>query len=351
MKMRIYNFQIIQFLFLLLAGCVENPLPIQGGLVVVGSTVNEFPPSRQKEELYHTFVLTNKAKTPILITGLESSCGCTWAADKDTFVGSILKPNDGLDFPVFLNTGTSQNKAGGRILISYRHQTENPKLAFEGKLLLEVTTEILPDYRIEPLEIDFGDINGFDVQQVKTTFRVTPDQLKTLEIKELKPSIDILTTRILSSKESCYEIEVGLDVSSFTENRTFRGHVVIETNSETLPKGIAQVKAQYIAPVNIRPSSIIISSDKEGIIDEEVLIFTSLPSQILHVDCGLSGLVHAKFDTAEKSDRHVLKFSVDPCQEKEIDEKITLELSLLPSDGRNVKKSCPISIYRFKKEY
>jgi hypothetical protein len=349
--MKIYSFQIILFLFLLLAGCVENPLPVQGGLVVVGSTVHEFSPSRQKEELYHVFVLTNEAEIPIYITGLKSSCGCTWAADKDSFVGSVLKPNDALDFPVFLNTGTSQSKAGGRILISYRHQTENPKLAFEGDLLLEVTTEILPDYRIEPLEIDFGDINGFDVQQVKTTFFVRPDQLKTLDIKEVKPSVDILTTKILSSKESCYEIEVGLDVSSFTENRAFRGHVVIETNSETLPKGIAQVNAQYIAPVNIQPSSIVISSDKEGTVNEEVLIFTSLPSQILCVDCGLSGLIRVEFDAAEKSDRHVLKFSVDPCQEKEIDEKIMLELSLLPSDGRNVKKSCPISIYRFKKEY
>jgi hypothetical protein len=279
-----------------LTGCAKEQPPIHGGLVVVGSAVHEFLPSGQKEELYHTFVLTNEAKVPLYIVGLKSSCGCTWAADNDQFVGSTLKPNDVFDFPVFLNTGTSQNHASGKIIISYRHETDDPKLAFEGKLLLEVSVPILPDYRIEPLEIDFGDINGLNVQHVKTTFQVIPDRLKNLVIKEVRPSIDILTTRILSSKESCYEIEVGLDVSSFTENRAFRGHLVIETNSETLPKGIAQVKAQYIAPVNIQPSSIVIPSDKEGTVNEEVLVFTSSPSQIISVDCGLSGFIHTVFD-------------------------------------------------------
>jgi hypothetical protein len=322
MEMRIYSL-IILFLFLLLAGCAESPLPVQGGLVVVGPTAHEFSPSCQNEELYHIFILTNEADVPLLITGLKSSCGGTWAADNDSFVGSILKPNDVLDFPVFLNTGTSQNTAGGKIKISYRHQTDHPKLTFEGDLLLEVAATILPDYRIEPLEIDFGDINGLDTQHVKTTFHVIPDQLKSLVIKEVKPSVDILTTQILSSKESGCDIEIGLDVSSFTENRAFRGHVVIETNSKTLPKGIAQVKAQYIAPVNIQPSSIVISSDKEGIVNEEVLVFTSSPSQILSVDCSSNSLIRSEFDT-EKSERHVLKFYVAPCQNTEIDEKNNL---------------------------
>ncbi|MDR2441743.1 MAG: DUF1573 domain-containing protein [Planctomycetaceae bacterium] len=91
--MRIYSFQLIQFLFLLLAGCTKNPLPVQGGFVV-GPTAHEFSPSRQNEELYHIFILTNEAEVPLLITGLESSCGCTWAADKDSFVGSIYSIED-----------------------------------------------------------------------------------------------------------------------------------------------------------------------------------------------------------------------------------------------------------------
>ena len=336
----------------LVSGCSGHPaptLPVKGGLEVIGGNAYDFGEQPQKTELYNEFTLFNNTSVPIRFTGIQSSCGCTWAQDNDTIVGSQLLPNDYLDFIVFLSTGTQQTTANGKIRLDYRHETDDPKLAFEGNLVLQVVATILPDYRIEPLEIDFGEINGLDVQKAQKRFRITPDQLKSLVVDEIRPSIDVLTTEILSANDNSYEVEVSLDVSSFTGNRDFRGNLVVSTNSETVPKGIVQVKAKYVAPVSIQPSAIVISSDQEGTVEEEVSVLTSFPSQLLRVDCGSSGLISAQFDASQKFKRHTVRLSVAPCQGAEIDEKILLEFSLFPLSGESVLRSCSVSVYRFKK--
>jgi hypothetical protein len=71
------------------------------------------------------------------------------------------------------------------------------------------------------------------------------------------------------------------------------------------------------------------------------------PSQILRVDCGSSGFIRAEFNATEKSERHIVKLSVGSSAETDIDEKIALDFLLFPSEGRKVKKSCPVSVYRF----
>ena len=323
--------------------------PVKGGLEVVGGNVYDFGAQPQKAELYNEFTLFNDTSVPIRFTGIQSSCGCTWAEKNDKIVGSLLVPNDYLDLVVWLSTGSSQTAASGKILLAYRHETDNPKLAFEGNLVLQVEATILPDYRMEPLELDFGEINGLDVQKVKTRLRITPDQLKSLVVDEIRPSVDILTADIVSTDGEVYEVDVTLNVSSFTESRDFRGHLVVSTNSENVPNGIVQVKAKYVAPVRVQPSAIVISSDQEGTAKETILISTSSPSQLIRVDCGSSGLVSAQFGASQKSERHTVRLSVEPCQGTGIDEKILVELSLFPSSGESVVRSYPVSIYRFKK--
>ena len=335
----------------LISGCSAQsapPLPVKGGLEVIGGNSYDFGEQPQKTELYNEFTLVNNSSVPIRFTGIQSSCGCTWAQDNDKIVGSRLGPNDYLDFIVFLSTGSQQTAASGKIRLDYRHETDDPNLAFEGKLILQVEATILPDYRMEPLELDFGEINGLDVQKVQKRLRITPEQLKSLVVDEIRPSIDVLTINIVSMDDNVYEAEVTLDVSSFTENRDLRGHLVVSTNSEAVPKGIVRVKAKYVAPVNVQPSAIIISSDQEGMVEEAILISTSSPSQLIRVDCGAESSVRAEYDSAHKSDRHTIKLIVAPCDDHS-DQTIRLELSLFPSSGESVLRSFPVSVYRFKK--
>jgi hypothetical protein len=163
-------------------------LPTRKGLASVGSAVHDFGKVQQKEELRHDFVLTNEADVPIRVVAMQSSCSCTWAESNDTFVGSLIEPRQKIDFPLFIHTGTLQDKANGKITITYCFQSDDPKLAGEEKFTLEVNGTILPDYRIEPQNVRLGEVRALESQTAKAVFRVVPVQLKTLEIWNIEPS-------------------------------------------------------------------------------------------------------------------------------------------------------------------
>jgi len=67
-----------------------------------------------------------------------------------------------------------------------------------------VSGTILPDYRIEPLELGFGEIHALETQTAKKTFRVTPVQMESLKIIDVKPSSNLYSASILPSGKGSY---------------------------------------------------------------------------------------------------------------------------------------------------
>ncbi len=143
-------------------------------------------------------------------------------------------------------------------------------------------------------------------------------------------------------------MECCLDVSSFTQSRAFRGHVVVTTNSEMLPKCLVPVKAQYLSPVDIQPSSIIVSSDRTGDVEEEFRIFTSCPSRLVRVVTNSQPIVRSEFAKDRLSETHSVKIFVAPSSESDIDATLLVELSLFPDQGESVTIKKNVSVYRFK---
>jgi len=324
------------------------PRPARMGLTVLDSHTHHFGEVRQNTQLQHDFVLTNKVDVPIRILGMQSSCSCTWSESNDNFVGSTLAPGHKVDFPVFINTGTYQDKANGKINIIYRYQSDDPKWLGEEILTLEVTATILPDYRIEPQELKFGDILALESQTAKRSFRVTPVQMEMLEIIDIKPSSGLFTANIVSSGQG-YEIEVAFDGSSLANSETVHGHLIIDTNSVTVPRGIVMLAASYVAPISTEPSYILISSDKEGIMKEKVQVVSSVPSQIRSVGKSSTDLVHVEFDSALKAEKHTITFTINPCRDAAIDETIPVEIVLFPAGRESIIQAVPVTLYRFYK--
>jgi hypothetical protein len=112
---------------------------------------------------------------------------------------------------------------------------------------------------------------------------------------------------------------------------------------------LVTLSATYLAPLAVEPADILISSDKEGTIQEKVQITSSVPSQIRKVGIGENDLVRAEFDSALKSDEHIIAFSIDPCRGAEVDEKITVEIVLFPPGRESVIQTVPVTVYRFYK--
>ena len=324
--------------------------PSRKGLTVLDSSSHDFGEVKQNAQLRHDFVLTNNVDVPIRIVGMKSSCSCTWSEGNDRFVGSEIAPKQKIDIPIFLNTGTLQDKASGQIAIIYRYQSDDPKWSGDDSLTLEVSGTLLPDYRIEPLDLSFGEIHALETQTAKRSFRVTPVQRESLEILDIKSSSNLYTTNILSSGKEGYEVEVTFDGSSLANSETVGGHLIIETDSQTVPRGLVTLAATYLAPLTAEPSFILISSDTEGTVQEKVQITSSVPFQILKVNVGATDLIHADFDSILKADEHIIAFSINPCREAEIDETITVEIILFPAGRESMTQTVPVTIYRFYKQ-
>ena len=138
--------------------------PSRKGLIALDSPAHDFGEVRQNTQLRHDFVLTNNVNVPIRIVGMQSSCSCTWSESNNTIEESDIVPGQKVDYPVFINTCTYQDKASGKIIIIYRYQSDNPQWEGEEILALEVTATILPDYRIDPLNLSFGEIRALESQ-------------------------------------------------------------------------------------------------------------------------------------------------------------------------------------------
>jgi len=323
--------------------------PSRKGLTALDSPTHDFGEVRQNTQLRHDFVLTNNVDVPIRIVKMASSCSCTWSESNDKIMEADIAPGQKIDYPLFLNTGTLQDKASGEISIIYRYQSDDPKWQGEEGLILKVSGTILPDYRIEPLDLRFGEIQAIETQTAKRSFRVTPVQMETLEIIDVKPSSSLFVANILSSGKEGYEIEVTFDGSSLANSEKVHGHLVINTNSKTVPNGLVTLSASYVTPISIAPSFLLISSDKEGTIQEEVRIVSSVPSQVRSVSRSSTGLVRAEYDSVLKSDEHLIAFSVDPCYNAAIDETISIEMVLFPVGRESIIQTVPVTIYRFHK--
>ena len=319
------------------------------GLTAIGSPMHHFGEVKQNAELRHDFVLTNNVDIHLRIIGMRSSCTCTWSENNDSFVGSTIEPGQKIDYPVFLNTGTLQDRASGQILFIYRYMSDDSVWDGEEILTLEVVGKILPDYRIEPVDLSFGEIISLVSPIAKKHFRVTPVNMELLEILNIKSSSSFYTVNIVSSDVEGYEVEVTFDGSSLGNSERVHGHLVIETNSKTVPRGLVNLSASYVAPITLEPSFVLIGSDKEGVIREEVQIFSSVPSQIGKVDMGVTDLVRAEFDSALKAVEHTIAFSIDPCDNAAIDETVTIHIILFPTGGKVVTQTFPVTVYRFHK--
>jgi hypothetical protein len=94
--------------------------------------------------------------------------------------------------------------------------------------------------------------------------------------------------------------------------------------------------------VRVTDPSIIVSSEEVGNVEKQVLISTSVPSQLAEAETLPNRRVCASFDAEEISKNHTVNFFVKPCLDTDIDEKIVLNVTLFPiGEGKSVKKLSP----------
>jgi len=327
-------------------GCKRTTAPTIG--VVVDSAVHDFGERRQGEELSHTFQITNQTDVPVKILKAISSCGCAVAGEDGVLPDTTIAPHGTLKIPIRFHTGSSQEVASGRINVSYRLETESADPPPRQFLTLQLRADVIPDYRITPRELDFGEIDGLSTQRATRTLRVTPEAAESVAIRQVRTTSDFLTARVLPKEgdDSNLEIEVSLDVSGLAENRSLNGSLVISTDSKQLPDSVVGVRAKYLAAARIDPTMIVIGSDQEGEVAGELCISSSRPSRILAVS-SRNDAIRAEFDARQVSEEHCLRVLVAPCQQETLDDELKIELELLPDGGNRLVRVLTVPVHRF----
>lgn len=224
---------------------------------------------RQGEAFEPDVMLVNRLEWPIKILAVHASCTCTTVPTD--VVGRELRPLESMKFPVTYNSGSGDGKSTGSISVLYEI---NDRTKTRMSAVLQISAVVLPDFRVSPEFIEFGDMTpGAPAQR---TVHLTP--------------VGFSESRIIRARSSHQEFEPGEifpvdghDGCGLTirflppvepATKTFSGVLYLDTTSPRVPTARVYLKARYHPPVEIAPSSVVFSS-ASGSENVERLLVTS----------------------------------------------------------------------------
>lgn len=335
-------------MLILSAGC--NRSSDSSFNLLVDSDIRDFGERRPGETLSHTFILTNPTSLPIKIVQAVSSCSCT-VIDQDGYSpGTTIPPHGNLEIPVSLRTQARQDLVSGRVTINYRMVSPAEESAAEQSIVLRVSATMLPDYRVIPLSLDFGNVDALSATSTTRTIDVTPLANQKVTVQQVRAAADFLSARLLPSpaNDKTQRIEVTLDTTHFVNSRRFDGNVIITTNSEQRPTVVVRVHGEYVAPATAVPDAVIIASDETGDVQRELVVSTSQPSHIQSVTVPTND-IRAQFDAGPSGAmEHRIALTV-ASQEKDVNAQVQINLKLYPNGAESVVRTLSVPVHRFSR--
>jgi hypothetical protein len=335
-------------LILLALGCAESEQS-SGRLVVSGKDLHDFGQSRQAEVLSHTFTLVNETENTVRIAELKTSCGCLVAGGDEGPDKFVIASGESVGLPVRLTTNAAQESVSGVIIVGYRHGDDVADTGPVDYVDMRVRAEVIPDYRIAPKEIDFGTVDGLTFQSMNRLVRVIPEADDDVQILDVFAPSELVSTRLLpkAKGEPGFDIAVDLDVSQLNNTGSVRTSIVITTNSERAPKSIVKLRADYQAPIEVTPDSVIIQSDVEGVVERTVHLKTTCSARIADIRCASSRGVRAIFDGQVTANEHTVQVEVAQLTGVALESELEFELELIAPTKKSVFYSVRVPVYRF----
>jgi len=340
----------------ILSGCRKeeetNTTLYSPGLIPSNEGMHDFGEIGQMEDMEHAFSLTNVSEQSIRVTGVDASCRCMWnEKNEETLAGTLIAPQEKIGIPIKMNTSTRQDDISGKVLITYRRILENEEEGPPENLVLNIKAYVIPDYRITPAVVDFGTIDGLTHGEVRRVITIAPETVESVAIHNATASREAVSVEILCEtsvdRTAPCEIEVVLDVSSYQESVTLQGAIHIDVDSEPMPRALIPFRAEYIAPLEYQPDSIVIGSDIKGDVSKEITIISSCPSQIIAIHGERELGVVAEYSDENREKNHTIQLTIPPCSDEAIDEVLELEIMLFPVVGEEQLRTLSVPVYRF----
>jgi len=300
--------------------------------VVVEPQGFDFADRRQAEELLYSFTLRNKLSYPITLVGIHSTCGC--ATVPGILVGRTIDAADSCELPVTLNTGNADGPVSGQVMVYYRAGTSTRMCG------LELSANVLPDYRVEPAALDFGKIDQLGA--VTKRVRIRPEMFPGFRVLGVRSSHRQFSARLAeeSAGQGVRHVDITFAAENVWRTESFSAIVTVETNSPRAPRAEVAVRARLVPPVEIEPPSVVVRWDESGRVERRLRITSRAPSRLSAVRCPEPG-VHVDADLAREAQEHVLRLALVRPEMRTPNCEIQVELALRGSTGKS--EACRVS--------
>jgi hypothetical protein len=131
-----------------------------------------------------------------------------------------------------------------------------------------------------------------------------------------------------------------------SKNTMLANYLLVTSDSERIPNALVAIRAKYVGPVTVEPSSITIGSDDIGDVEKQISIKTIVPS-LLRLSVATFRCRLDAHSTGDKSLNHSVRITVPPPGARPMDEKIHLHLTLFPTLAAAKIFDVHLPVYRF----
>lgn len=241
--------------------------------LVADHGVHDFGTVDQGQTLRHVFTLQNNAAHPIEIMRVHSTCSCSTTED---LAGTLIQPGHNYPVEVSLKTGDGEGERHSRITIYFKHPRQRG-LAF---LWFEVHANVLTDYWVHPLLIDFGELTENTPKTRQVTVR--PNRATDLSITRIEVADPIIQARQVAPTSDSHDlvVELSLVPQSHRRHGAVSVPVRIFTSSPRNPVATILVQAQISPWVEVDPAAIVLVDGSASPRTQELRFRCKVPIRI-----------------------------------------------------------------------
>ena len=213
----------------------------------------------QAEEHTHTFTIFNNCTFAVEIAQSQVTCGCTTLPD---LRGRIVLPGQTLDVPITLRTGNSDEVVAGTVNLYCRRAGSKAPPTLHRRV--RISAEVDPDFWVRPMRTDFGRVGGGPI--TRRQVRVRPNRVGAIKFEDFKSSHPAFEARALKELTADGDslLEITFDPSKLSRSEAIEAVITMKTGTPASRETRLLARVDYISPLTVSPSAIVIGSDVRG---------------------------------------------------------------------------------------
>ncbi len=246
-----------------------------------------------------TVEVRNAGDEPLRIERVGSSCGCTTARLEP----SVLAPGEATPLEIALSLADYGSDHVRTRITLVTNDPERPEAT------VEVSADIVPEFTLEPGELDFGRVKGG--REAVRTLEVKPAKGRRIRVTRVEASERFEVRREEpDSGEEAYRITVRVP----PELRTglHQGRVAVVTDVARMARRAVPVRVEVVGlEVQATPNVLVFGPAAPGALAGTAEISAPAAFEVTGVTCP-TDLLRVAVREVEEGRRYALDFAVDP---------------------------------------